>query len=190
MAPKPIVVGVDDSPESRRALTLAWKIAFASEVKEKLASDELLLAAGEAETVVSGACVSIVQLKVAGVESAFEAASRARTFTVCGPSTRLLNVKLAATAEYAAPSRLASKVEPVSVELAAKVALRELTSAAGVAVSEVSGGVVSTTGGGGVGDGVGEGLPPPPPPQAHINSAPLNANRIFFDDILLPGPVQ
>jgi len=30
VAPKPIVVGVDDSPESRRALALAWKIAEAA----------------------------------------------------------------------------------------------------------------------------------------------------------------
>jgi nucleotide-binding universal stress UspA family protein len=52
MAPKPIVVGVDDSPESRRALTLAWKIAEAAhaELVPVHAVPDLWLAGGLGET--------------------------------------------------------------------------------------------------------------------------------------------
>lgn len=52
MAPKPIVVGVDDSPEARRALALAWKIAEAAHAPLVLvhAVPDLWLATGLGDT--------------------------------------------------------------------------------------------------------------------------------------------
>jgi nucleotide-binding universal stress UspA family protein len=52
MAPKPIVVGVDDSPEARRALTLAWKLAEAehAELVVVHAVPDLWLATGLDDT--------------------------------------------------------------------------------------------------------------------------------------------
>jgi nucleotide-binding universal stress UspA family protein len=52
MPPKPIVVGVDDSPESRRALALAWKIAEAAhaELIPVHAVPDLWLATGLGDT--------------------------------------------------------------------------------------------------------------------------------------------
>jgi nucleotide-binding universal stress UspA family protein len=52
MSPKPIVVGVDDSPESRRALALAWTIADAAQAELVVvhAVPDLWLATGLNET--------------------------------------------------------------------------------------------------------------------------------------------
>lgn len=52
MAPKPIVVGVDDSPEARRALALAWRIAEAAHAQLVIvhAVPDLWLATGLDET--------------------------------------------------------------------------------------------------------------------------------------------
>ena len=65
------------------------KLAVVSgELKLKLALEDVLGLLGEAVMLVSGAVVSTVQLKLAGVASTFPAASLARTWKVCEPSVR------------------------------------------------------------------------------------------------------
>ena len=66
--------------------TLASKVPTSVAVSVNVAAGEVDLALVVVATVVSGAWVSIVQRKIAGVGSVLPAASRARKFTVNSPS--------------------------------------------------------------------------------------------------------
>jgi hypothetical protein len=85
--------------------------------------------------VVSGAVVSIVNVRVAGVASTLPAASRARTENVCVPSASVPSVTGDVQAAKAAPSREHSNVVPASL---VKV------NVGGVPASVVSGAAVSS----------------------------------------------
>ena len=94
-------------------------------------------------SVVFGAVVSTVQVKLAGVGSRFPAVSIARTWKVWLPTASPARLSGVVHAANAAPSRLHSKL-PASVEVKVKVALVELLTAGGVEVSVVFGAVRST----------------------------------------------
>ena len=123
--------------------SLHSKVPASVEVKSKLAEVELLTAGGVEVSVVSGAVVSMVHVKLAGVVSAFPAASRARTNNVWLPSDRPARASGVVHATKAAPSRLHSKV-PASFEVNVKLAEVELLTAGGVEVRVVLGAMVST----------------------------------------------
>ena len=72
------------TPSSREHVKLA---ALSVEVKEKLAPDSFMSAAGPVVIDVSGATVSIVHAKLAAVASSLPAASAAVTVSVCSPSS-------------------------------------------------------------------------------------------------------
>jgi hypothetical protein len=67
-----------------------WNVAPASEEKEKLGLALLLGFVGDAVIEAAGATVSINHVQVAGVGSAFPAASTAYTAKMCVPSARPL----------------------------------------------------------------------------------------------------
>ena len=99
--------------------------------------------AGPAVIEVSGAAVSIVHVRLAGVGSVFPAASVAFTWKVWLPTARPVYAFGLVQPANAAPSRLHWKVEPDSLEEKLKLGLVELLGFAGLDVIVVSGGVVS-----------------------------------------------
>jgi hypothetical protein len=113
------------------------------EEKEKLAPVAFVGSPGWAVIVVSGAAVSIVQVKVAGVASVLPAASVARTSKVRAPSARSVNEWGLEQALQAPPSRRHSKVEPPSLEVNEKLGSFELVGSLGCAVIVVFGAVAS-----------------------------------------------
>jgi hypothetical protein len=117
-------------------------VAPASEVNEKLAPAELVVAAGPLVSVVSGAVESIVQAKEAGVASVLPAASLARTEKLCSPSARPAYSFGLVQASYAPASSAHSKLAPGS-ELKLKAAVGLLAGLAGCASIVVSGALES-----------------------------------------------
>ncbi|XSF08636.1 hypothetical protein VZP55_30365 [Myxococcus faecalis] len=114
------------------------------ESKSNVASVEAVVPDGPLTMVVSGATVSTVHVRVAGVPSTLPALSRARTASVWLPWDRLLNVAGEVHAANVPPSRLHSKSAGVSVEVKANVALFEFVVPVGPEVMLVSGATVST----------------------------------------------
>jgi hypothetical protein len=112
----------------------------------KLKLDEALLLGllGAAVTVVSGAAVSTVQVKVAGLASVLPAGSVARTLKVCEPSARPVYGCGLVQAEKPPPSSWQAKVEPGSLEVKSNAALAEAVSAGGFEVIVVFGATAST----------------------------------------------
>ena len=92
---------------------------------------------------VSGACVSTVQVKLAGVGSGLWAWSMARTWKVWLPSTTVYWAGLEQGAK-ALPLRLHSKALPGSVAWKVKFAVVWLVGLNGMLSRSVSGGAVST----------------------------------------------
>jgi hypothetical protein len=105
---------------------------------------ELTVPLGPLEIAVSGAIVSTVQLRVAGVGSALPTASAARTEKVCGPSARPEYDFGDVHAAHAPASSLHSKPAPDSGDENANDAELDATVPAGPLESEVSGATVST----------------------------------------------
>jgi hypothetical protein len=93
--------------------------------------------------VVSGAVVSAVNARVAGVGSVFPAGSVARTENVYGPSRSAAGVNGDAQAVYVLPSSEQANVEPVSLAVNENVGVESLVAPVGPAVIVVSGGVTS-----------------------------------------------
>jgi hypothetical protein len=123
-----------------------WKLEPVSvEVKLKLALVLVLGFAGEALIDVSGAVVSTLTVHEceAGVASTLPAASRARTWNVCGPFARPLYVCGLVHAVNAAPSSEHSNVAPASL-VKVKLAELEVLVAPGPVPIVVSGATVST----------------------------------------------
>ena len=100
--------------------------------------------AGFLVIVVSGAVVSTVKLRAAGVASRLVAASLARTENVCAPSGRVLVVNGLLQAANAAASTLHSKVAPASLENP-NVGVGSAVGPLGPESIRVSAGVVSPT---------------------------------------------
>src|ERR671936_3207851 len=84
------------------------------------------------------------QSNVAGVASAFPAASTARTANVCGPSETPVSSAGVTQDANAAPSSLHSNVAAGSGEDSARIALVEVVVLRGPASTAVSGAAVST----------------------------------------------
>jgi hypothetical protein len=119
-------------------------VAVASgEVKLKLAVVALVVAAGLAVMLVSGATVSTVHVKLAGVPSTFPAASLARTLNVCEPSTSVEYGFGLVQAVNAGVSRAHSNEAVASGDVNEKLAELAVVTAAGLAVMFVSGATVS-----------------------------------------------
>src|SRR5688572_30734259 len=92
---------------------------------------------------VPGSPAATVQDAVAGVASTLPGASLARTANVWAPSGRSLYARGEVHAAKAAPSRLHSKLDPVSDEVKEMLAERSATVPEGAATMVVSGAVVS-----------------------------------------------
>ncbi|HEV8687663.1 MAG TPA: hypothetical protein VGQ84_10340, partial [Gaiellaceae bacterium] len=88
--------------------------------------------------------MSIVQLALAGLPSAFPDPSTARTWKVWLPSPRPLYSCGELQAANAAASSAHWKVEPALLDLNSKLASPEATTPEGATVIVVSGGVAST----------------------------------------------
>ncbi len=116
--------------------------SFEENVKTAFASLET--ASGSVTIVVSGAAVSTVHANVAGVGSAFPAASTARTANVCGPSARPGAVNGLVQTANAAESREHSKIAAGSSLSKSKVATAVSDGSDGVVSNVVSGAPVST----------------------------------------------
>src|SRR5436309_14209036 len=93
--------------------------------------------------VVSGAVVSMVQVKLAGVASTLPAVSMARTWKVWLPRAGERWVGGLVQSLKATPSSLQSKVLPALVAVKLKLAVVLLVRAGGLAVMVVAGAVVS-----------------------------------------------
>jgi hypothetical protein len=93
---------------------------------------------------VSGAVVSTVNARLAGVGSGLDAASIALTAKVCGPSVNALVVKGDVHDLKPAPSTLHSNVDPASLEEKPNCGVGSLVRALGPESMDVSGGPVST----------------------------------------------
>src|SRR4051812_939934 len=93
---------------------LHWNVALASEEIVK-AAGTLLMGSGCALNVVSGASVSTVQVKLAGVASVLPIVSVAATVNVCWPSARPETVKGLVQAELV-PSTVQRNVAGVFVD--------------------------------------------------------------------------
>jgi uncharacterized cupredoxin-like copper-binding protein len=104
----------------------------------------VLPSAGPLVIVVSGGCVSTVQLRVAGVGSTFPTPSMARTSKVCAPSVSPVIVYGLLQLTNDPVFSRHWNVEPVSVELKVNVTLVALMTPVGPLRIDVSGGVAST----------------------------------------------
>ncbi len=93
---------------------------------------------------VSGATVSMVQVKLAGVASMLPAASVARTRSVCGPSARADNVCGLVHVAKAAPSSEHSNVASASSAEKVKTGSVSFEGLVGVVSIVVSGAPLST----------------------------------------------
>jgi hypothetical protein len=93
--------------------------------------------------VVSGAVVSTVKARVAGVGSVFPAGSVARTENVYGPSRSATGVNGDAQAAYVLPSSEQANVDPASLAVNENVGVASVVPPVGPAVIVVLGGVVS-----------------------------------------------
>ena len=120
-----------------------WAPPSADE-KVNEASFEATGPVGPPPMVVSGAIVSTVHARVAGVWSTFPAPSTARTPNVCAPSASPVYDFGESQAVQAPPSRLHSKSAPASGEEKANDAALVVASAFGPLVTVVSGATVST----------------------------------------------
>ena len=114
------------------------------EVNANVAEFEFEEAAGAEVIVVSGAVVSIVQVKLAGVGSTVAATSTARTWKVWLPSDSPANTRGVVHAANAAPPRLLCTVGGASFVVKVNVAPLDALYAGGVEVIVVSGAVRST----------------------------------------------
>ena len=94
--------------------------------------------------VVSGAVVSTVQVRLAGVGSVLPAGSVARTVNVWEPSANPVYVLGEVQAVSDPPSSVQPNVEPVWLALKANVAVSEVAVPVGPASMVVSGAVLST----------------------------------------------
>jgi hypothetical protein len=119
------------------------------DVNSKLAAVAVVVPDGPAVIVVSGAIVSTVQVRVAGVGSMFPAGSFERTSKVWRPSASPEYAAGETHTANAAPSSAHSKTDPASSDENAKVAESRFTVPEGPEPSVVSGGSVSAGGGGG-----------------------------------------
>ena len=128
------------APSSRHSKVAPVSVA----VNEKLADAVADGSAGCAVMVVSGAPVSTLQVKLAGVASVLPAESVARTENVCEPSARPVIVADELQAAYGAASSLHSNVDPGFVDVKEKLAKAEVEGSEGWDVIAVSGAPVST----------------------------------------------
>src|SRR5262249_25472540 len=126
------------APPSRRH----WNEPASVALNAKVALDELVAPAGPDVIVVSGATVSTLQVRDAGVESMLPAASIARTSKVCVPCAKPDRFAGLVHAAKAAPSSRHSKV-PDSVDENQIVAVVDATVPVGPAVIVVSGATLS-----------------------------------------------
>jgi hypothetical protein len=129
----------DHAAPSRRHSNVAVSVAE----NVKLAVVSVTVPDGPPEIVVSGAVVSTVQERVAGVASTFPATSIARTSKVCVPAATT-TVEGVAHDDHAAASTRHWNVEPVSLASKAKLAAVALVGLAGEPVIVVVGPVRST----------------------------------------------
>ena len=131
-----------------------WNVAAPSgEANAKDAAVEDVGPCGPPVSEVSGATVSTVHSRRAGLGSGLPAVFTARTSKVCGPCARPEWLAGDAQLINGAPSSLHSNVEPSSVEANANDADVDAVRPCGPAVTDVSG----TGGGGGGGGGTGGG---------------------------------
>jgi len=113
-------------------------------LKRNVAVVSVVGSVGPKSIVVSGAIVSTVHAKLAGVESVFPAASVARTSKVWLVSLRPVYTCGEVHEENVPPSSRHSKVAPASLELNVKVASVEFVGSSGDESINVCGGVAST----------------------------------------------
>ena len=128
------------APSSEHANVAPVSVA----VNAKLALPLVVVAGGADEISVSGATVSTVNARVAGVPSPFPAASVAQTENVCGPSASDGAVTGEEQVANSAPSSAHAKVELLSLEMNANVAVGSPVAPLGPDVIVVSGAVVSS----------------------------------------------
>jgi hypothetical protein len=128
------------APSSEHANVASVSVA----VNVKLALPLVVVAGGPDAIAVSGATVSTVNVRVAGVPSAFPAASVARTEKVCDPLPSDAAVTGEEQAAKSAPSSAHANVELLSLEMNANVAVVSLVAPLGPDVIVVSGAVVSS----------------------------------------------
>ena len=113
-------------------------------LKEKLAAAEPLGSLGCAVIVVSGATVSIVQVKLAGEASVLPAVSVARTSKVCEPSARPGVALRAGAGGPGAAVEAALEARAALVDAKEKSGSAEFAGSFGCAVIDVFGAAVST----------------------------------------------
>jgi len=144
-APSPVYVCGLVHAANGAASRLHSKVApVVSDVKSKVAVVSFVGPAGADVIVVSGAVVSTVQVRVAGVGSTFPAISAARTSKVWLPSESALYAFGLEHGENGAPSSLHSKLDPGSLEVNVNAAAVALVGSAGPEPIVVSGAVRST----------------------------------------------
>jgi hypothetical protein len=138
------VVNGDEQEVKEAVSTEHWNVEPVSvEAKTNVGVESLVGPLGPEVNDVSGASVSTVKLRVAGLWSVFPAASVARTSKVWAPSASTAVVTGETQPAKAAPSTEHSKVEPDSLDENAKVGVESGVSPVGPDPIVVCGGVAS-----------------------------------------------